>query len=450
MIARNSLVKVIRNILLAGLLLLLLLLLVFIGINAKDKPPSAAVVEFQQAWDNRAPVQDEDNGYLYLLGFDVAQNLDPKEVGIERVTWSNEVIFSADEVLSFPQNSYNIQIELPQNINELLVQCHEPNQECIESIEKHKLQIVEWATTAPWIDNRYQQLIAHQGWLELAKVDIRIPLPNYSAIIRAQRLAYIRAFAATTSEDATAITALLDQDLRFWRTVLRDTDMLIGKMIAVVAIKNNFLWANHILLTMSSEARSSAIPVTLKQPFTDEELSIRRSLIGEWFFSHSAVNPLDGSGIENITGKLLIKLVYKKQDTLNKSADFFKEHIVKLDVPIADFESAVIAYNEQQKVEEPKRPAIIYYFLHPYNPVGKILFEVAKPAYNGYIERTNNLEAYRRGLLASIEQMEPVAANDSRYSSPYPSKPFVINREQRSITVNGLGNDAKSQQVYFY
>lgn len=431
-------------------LCVLVLLLVYVSgvllVNLRDKPPSATVIEFQQSWNNRTPVDADANGYFYFLGFDVAQGVDPKAIGEERVEWTKEAIHSTtEEFMSFPQPYNNFQKKLPKEIVRLIDICSQITTDCIESIDQQHELINQWSKNDGWIIDRYQQLIAHKAWLELVAADMRLPLPNYGDVMKVQRLTFIHAFARIEIEDNARITDLLDSDLRFWRTMLKDTDMLIGKMIAVAAIKNNFLWTNHFLLKVKKNSRSNVELDVINQPFTDEELSMRRCLIGEWFFAYSAVNPLDGSGINNLTGKTLIKFVYQKQDTLNMAAESLNSIVLELDKSLGNFETTLEHYQNKRHSEK----SLTHYLRHPYNVVGQILSSVAPPTmYTDYVVRTKDLEAFRRGLLQTIAMHR--GENADAYSSPYQTQPFVVNRKNRSVTVTGLGHNAHSQQIYFY
>lgn len=440
--------KLIGNLAIALVVLFIILILGFIVINSKDQPPSATAIEFQQSWDNKKPVDVADNGYIYLLGFDVAENLDPKVVGAERIQWSKEIIHSStEEFIRFPQAYSDFQKQLPKEIIKLVDLCSQITNDCISNIDKQHELIQQWSQNEAWIINRYQQLIAHKTWLELIEPDIRLPFPSYGDVMKAQRLTFIHAFSNMQTDNSASVAELLDKDLRFWRTMLKDTDMLIGKMIAVAAIKNNFLWTNRILLRLDENARSGTMLTMLNQPFVDEELSMRRCLIGEWSFAHSVINPLDGSGIDNLTGQFFLKFLYQKQDTLNNHAASLNSIVLALDVPLSNFEATLESY--QQKLH-PEKP-LIHYLQHPYNIAGQIIGDIAPPSlYTDYVVRTKDLEAFRRGLLLSMDYMGFSSSETVPLVSPYETKPFSVNQEQQSVTVNGLGRDARAQQTYYY
>lgn len=440
--------KLLRNIVVTLIVLVIVLVVAFIAINSKDQPPSETALEFQHAWDNRKPVDAANNGYIYLAGFDAASDEVPDVVGAKRVQLLNDIAkgFAADNPDLF-RAEYNPEDAFIKEVKTAFDQCGKISKDCIEGIEKNKSRIIEWSQAEVLVGERYAQLIAHPHWLELAPVDINLRIPNFGLVMKAQRLAFIRELAALEPDKANRFIELLDADLQFWRMALENTDMLIGKMIAVAAIKNNFSWTNQFLLKLKNTPQPAAILSSLNQPFSDAELSMRRCLIGEWIFAHSLTNPLEGSGIDNVTGKYLLKFSYQKQATLNSHAASLNSVTKELDVPLTNFEEALKGYQEKRRPEK----SFTHYLLHPYNIVGQILGEVAPPSlYTDYVVRTKDLEAFRRGLLISIEYMnnEPDAIN--KYTSPYKSKPFVINQEARSITVNGLGKDDRSQVVYFY
>lgn len=432
--------------------LLLVCILAVILINLKDQPPSATALEFEQLRSTVKPIDAQKNGYLFLLGFDVAETQNPTAAGIERVEWSKEVVLSAEtENLTPPHTSLSLQTQLPVDIDALVNRCSKINKKCMRAIEKNKTLIADWAEQHQWIDHRYQQLLFHDAWLELSAIDMRIPFPNYSEVIKAQRLAFIHAFATRPTDDIVSVTLLLENDLRFWRMVLRDTDMLIGKMIAVAAINNNFLWANQFFLTLNETELTAAVPAELKKPFTESELSMYRSVVGEWLFAQAFTDESwSNSYIDNITGRLLYRLLFKRQDTLNQMATSFKTLSVNLDVPLNEFESALAVQQQKEQPQQPSQNMLVHFLLNPYNPIGQIVLRMSTPAFSNYIARAKDLEAYRRGLLFSVEKMQHTANDESVYTSPYQSKPFVVNTQERSITVTGLNERNNTQQVYVY
>lgn len=303
-----------------GLLAIFLIAIgAFIGINLNDQPPSAAAIEFQQAWDNRGLVNERDNGYLYMLGFDATTELDPQVVGTERALWIKEktrlnVIGSSE----FPGKKVDFEKHLPKKITQVMNDCVEVNEKCIAAINTAKAEINSWSGTDSLLLKRYLRLIAYSAWREEVGT-VNLPFINYIGPIKAQRLLFLNTFAIQQSSSLN-IQKMLDDDLRFWRTVLREADMLITKMIAIAAIKNNFLWTNQLLLDSYNKSIPMPIPQVIQQPFISAELSLQRSLIGEWVFGSSS----DFNGTNMLKLRLGAKLFRSRQRFGSVSLGFIK------------------------------------------------------------------------------------------------------------------------------
>lgn len=444
----NSVFKVLIKIF-AGLLIFSLLVVgFFIGINLNDKPPLAAAIEFQQAWDNRSLVNERDNGYLYMLGFDATTELDPQVVGAERALWIKEKTrLNVIESSEFPGEKVDFEKLLPKKITQVMNDCVEVNEKCVVSIKTAHAEINSWYGADSLLLKRYLRLIAYSAWREEVGT-VNLPLINYIGPIKAQRLLFINAFAAQQSNPINT-QKMLDDDLRFWRTVLREADMLITKMVAIAAIKNNFLWTNQLLLDSDNKSISMTIPQVIQQSFTTAELSMQRCIIGEWIFARTAFLVMGNDYLENPYERYLSKWLLKKQDSLNQLAASHKLRLTDLDVPVTEFESVWLA-QQQKRPQNTVTPAALYYLLHPYNPVGQILVDVASPAYEGYFARIKDLEAFRLGLLSAIAKRHNPDGTSVRFMSPYANRPFVVDETQRSITVTGYGADSRGLQVYFY
>ncbi|MEN0038007.1 MAG: hypothetical protein AAGC78_13115 [Cellvibrio sp.] len=447
----SKLLKLLGKTLAALFVLIIVVVLAFVVINSSDKPPSQTTLEFQQAYDNRKPVNAADNGYIYLAGFDAASDETPEAVGAKRIKFSIDFIKGLESKnKDIFRAEYNPEEAFIKEVKTVFDQCAVINKVCIEEINKNNARIFEWSQAEALIGERYTKLITHSSWLELAPMDMDLPTPTFGLVMKAQRLAFIQELAASGPKNPNRVVELLDKDLQFWRVVLRDTDMLIGKMVAATAIKNNFLWTNQFLLSLDQNERSSVIPSVAQKTFTDEELSLRRSLIGEWIFTSKAYDKPEKMHLDKFPDKLASDLLFKKQDTINRSATTFAKVINEQDISIAEFETTFVAPKESNLQNDSKESSLTYFIKNPYNPVGKILLAVAVPAYDNYSARTKDLEAFRRGLLASIEHMNNVPDASTSYISPYKTKPFVINQQERAITVNGLGNGTHGQLIYSY
>ena len=64
-----------------------LLYLVALAVNWRDAEPSAAALQMADFYRSRTDVRDEDNGFVYMMGFDVGPDEDPMAMGFRRVDW---------------------------------------------------------------------------------------------------------------------------------------------------------------------------------------------------------------------------------------------------------------------------------------------------------------------------------------------------------------------------
>lgn len=450
--------KLVGKILAALLALPFILVLGFILVNSIDRAPSTTAIEFQQAWDNRKAVEAAQNGYIYLAGFDGASDEQPAEVGEKRIQLSKDLVSGIASNKDLFRAEYSFEQAFIPEVKRTFDQCATINKICTDLIQKNKARIIEWSQAENIASERYTTLIAHPQWLELAPMDVNLPIPNFSLVLKAQRLAFIHEFAALEPGNANRFVTLLDTDLRFWRGVLRDTDILITKMIATNAIRNNFLWTNYFLISLDPSARTAAIPLTVQQPFADEELSMQRCFVGEWKLTSKAMGSTESNDFDKLSEQLAYQFLFKKQDSINRSAERFKQLIDAQAVTMPVFEAGFAQQdkptpttdaNQKGELWHPDN-AFSYYLTNPYNPIGKILLAVATPAYDNYTIRVRDLEAFRSGLLASIEHMNNTPEAHLKHTSPYKTKPFVIDQEKRSITVNGLSQGSQAQLIYAF
>jgi hypothetical protein len=66
------------------------LYLIAVAINWRDRAPSAAAVHFTNLYRDRPTVADEDNAFIYVMGFDVAPEESPRQLGMKRIAWMQD------------------------------------------------------------------------------------------------------------------------------------------------------------------------------------------------------------------------------------------------------------------------------------------------------------------------------------------------------------------------
>lgn len=84
--------------------------------------------------------------------------------------------------------------------------------------------------------------------------------PAYASLLDGQDLHLLEAWQHAVAGDVARVRARLQQDLRFWRMVLRSSNLLINEMIAVAAIDRNFATGNLARRALSAGQQEHAIP----------------------------------------------------------------------------------------------------------------------------------------------------------------------------------------------
>ena len=254
-----------------------------------------------------------------------------------------------------------------------------------------------WSSTHPWLLERYLALIAHSAWRE--EVFFRsAPLPGYAPALYGQRLLLLQAKILADSGDTRTVTELLAKDAHFWRMVLASSDFLITKMIATAALRRHFEWGSMAVHGIPSDSVASALPNEWRQPMTDAELSLRRTLAGEWIFFSSAPVMLDEDFAleETFVSRLsdrLLRPLFQPQDTLNRHATYLAELADALDAPLADYKAAadrasLVAWQLTQKAYPPRSL---------YNLAGSLALAAGVGDYGAYLYRVGDIEGMRRG-----------------------------------------------------
>ena len=181
---------------------------------------------------------------------------------------------------------------------------------------------------------------------------MRATLPRYSEILDGQRLLFAdlatRANSAPSSEIADALRA----DLTFWREVLKNSDYLISRMIAVAALRQHFFYGNLVLREMP--AGQAEVIAAWSVPFSVDELSMRRAMAGELAFGEAQMRLwLDGAAEQLIDdpedvrltlfariGSTLARPYYQPQDQTNYFAAAYLDFSKRFEVPLAKYPAA--------------------------------------------------------------------------------------------------------------
>ncbi len=271
------------------------LYLTAVAINWRDREPSAAAIHFTNLYRERPTVADQDNAFIYAMGFAAEAGANPLKTGLRRIAWMEQESRTANfDALERPREAQvDYKAMRPTAIRKFIDACNPVGADCANAFTSSDRVFDQWLASEGWLLDRYRALIALPGWWESAPFDVRAPLPPYGLVADGQRLLLLNARVLAERRDFVAASKLLEDDLRFWRTVLASSDILISKLIAAAAINRHFELGSLIFRELEPGMVMSTVPANWSVEISESERSMRRCLVGEWVYMSATLLNMD-------------------------------------------------------------------------------------------------------------------------------------------------------------
>ena len=437
--------------------LCVVLYLIAVAINWRDQEPSATAVRFANLYRDRPVVADDDNAYVYLMGFGVSPDESPHELGLKRIAWMHGAdggvrLDLADDPLG---ERPDYRSERPPAISSYLKACGTGGSGCAAAFDAATDGFEQWVATEKWLPERYLALIDHAGWREEVPSSLVGPPPSYGLVMEGQKLLLLDAKVRARKGDHAGVRDLLARDLRFWRRVFESSDTVLTKMIAKGAIDRHFSLGNLVLRSLPSDRAVDALPEEWRTPISDSERSLLRFLVGEWTYmsavlrnfadSYAAAN--DDSVLASAQNRLA-EPFFQPQATINAHAEHYSRLAALLNVPLDRYEAAVGRTAELAQQTFPSRSV--------YNVVGQILTGMGSASYEDYARRIGDVEGMRRAALAVVTMRAasvaphdmPAALATSPLRNPYTGRPFEWDGE--AVVFRGLEPGTRGEHRHYY
>ena len=431
--------------------LVIVLYLIAVAINWRDREPSAAAVRLTKFYSERPVVSDQDNAYIYAMGFSVAPGQDSGQMGSKRAVWIRESNRAArwDTANDPLREEYDYRGKRLPVVQEFVDACKPQSANCAAAFVAGGAVFDQWIGSESWLLERYRELIAHHVWQDVMPFNVAAPLPPYALVMDGQKLLLLNAKKFAESGDSVAVSRLLGEDLRFWRMVLESSDALISRMIATAAINRHFQLGSLIFGQMRPVDVMSAVPDNWRVAVSEPELSMQHCLVGEWMFMSAAMRNTNVDLVVRHDDSLVARAMrgltaplYQPQDSVNRNAEYIWRMNEILSVPIERYEDSVnrtAEFSRQTRREAlPPRAA--------YNIIGQVLVGLAASDFGTYARRVADLEGVRRAALVAVTfraantGMSEVAAElaDTPLRNPYNNRPFEWDGKNRDILFRGL------------
>jgi hypothetical protein len=428
------------------------LYVVAIAVNWRDAEPSAQAVHMADSYRDRPAVRDEDNAFIFVMGFKVAPGESPHAMGLTRLAWLRQyegpaALDSSTDPLGDPPDH---RAAMHPALRAYFESC--PGMAgCAAALVEADRKFDEWKDTENWLLERYRTFLALPGWREEVPTDIAAPLPSYQVVMDGQKVLLLHARNRAAQGGASGVRELLEADIRSWRRVLASSDILISKMIATNALNRHFKLGAEAIGLLPPERMSEALPAEWQAEISEAERSMRRVVIGEWVFGSGTIHDLgqdlaDGlpaqDSILATLGAQLHEPFFQPQDTINCLADHSSRTVELLaGVPLSGYEAAANRLTELPAAAtgESCPPRALY------NITGRMIVGYGAN-YGSYFRRVGDIEGVRRAALAAIELRAanvppgdiPAALAISPLRNPYDGEPFGWDAADGAVVFRGL------------
>jgi hypothetical protein len=413
----------------AGVLALVVMLyLGALAINWRDRAPSTVAAHLIELSHARPAVADADNAYIYLRRWELEPDREAK---------------------------------LPATVREFLDACRPHDNRCPGAFVAADGVFAEWYAVEGSVLDLYLELTSLGGWREEG-FDVEA-IPSYSGAALGQKLLLLRARELARQGDAEAVRMLLEQDLRFWRIVLRSSDILVSKMIATGMLNRHFEWGNLVLRQLPAKQRATAIPAGWHNEISQAERSMERCIAGEWLFTSEMLRraPVESFGVDEELpivrrASWLMRPLYQTQDTINLYAAHYWTAAHAFEVPLRKYPDAVA----DVRINAEKMVAERFPFGGIYNLPGSwlVAMTLASTDLTSYALRVGDIEGVRRAVLtaatlraAGVEPKDVSAAlANAAERDPYTDQPFAWDETAQAIFFRGLYASERGEHRIYY
>ncbi|MCX7258099.1 MAG: hypothetical protein NTZ64_15660 [Polaromonas sp.] len=469
----KKLLKAVMWLGLASAGLLIVAYLVLIGVNWRDQPPSQAALRLMKLSASQSArqltVADQDNAYVYLMGFSADPAQEPQALGAKRIAWFQAQFEKSPDDFAgdLPDKGRDFKPQRSAELQALLKTCKSVDAPCLKALENGDKTLAAWLASEPLLLARYKALLNRPAYVHRLPFNIYTPLPPYAQVHEGQKLLLTQAWQLAAQGDAAGVKQLLAQDIEFWRQNLAASDSLIAKMNAANALQRHFMWGNAVLRRLPPALMTQGLPQQWRAPMSDAERAMLPSLTSEWQVSNSifqhakeggstALPEMDGT-LNNRLFTSMFKSLLQPQDSSNKFAERLTASDAALQVPYAQYPAAVERAQSLWDIRA-EESEFLFFARRLYNPVGEFFLTFASWDPIWYAVRLSDLEGLRRMAVLTTElRSQGVATGqlaqklaEAPARNPYTGQPFVWDASAKTVVFTGLQKGERGRHALFY
>ena len=426
----------VRGLLVRALVLLAVLavLTVFINLSWFDEPlhPDLAALSTPQ------PVSMEGNAYTLIHGLPAADDRDPRAAGEaivralrERYRQGERIALSTDELNDILGGS-NLDQAWQAEFQSLTCNAR-TSLDCADRLIVEAGQGHGDHPRLRLLLERYDAILRESRFEEIQEADVYSPVPGYGLLMTVGRMRLAMSYQrAPTAE----FLAEVGEDSRFWRTMLRDGQSLIAKMVALAGLRNDLEFLSALMRERELNNDEIEVMRSVLQPLTRQEQDIGEAFLAELRIVQLSYKPLvvalgDSSWVTGLT--------LQENATLN-------EYYLTAIMPT--LLRASLSADEFYRRHGYERPAYTLRAFPPplFNLGGKLVLKTQTPGYQDYISRVHDLGGRMSLVLlqAEIEQSPEQPAHSviqsSKHRNPYTLAPMEYDPQAQTIAFECLSN----------
>lgn len=460
----KKLLKALIGLGLASAGLLIVTVLVLLGINWRDQPPSEAAIRLTKLSASQSAVADQDNAYVYMMGFSADPAQEPQALGVKRIAWVQAQFEKSPDDFTgdLPDKEHDFKPQRSAELQALLKTCNTVDAPCLKALENGGKTLAAWIASEPLLLERYKALLTRPAYVQRLPFSMNAPLPPYAKVYEGQKLLLAQAWQLAGQGDAVGVNKLLAQDIQFWRQNLAASDALIAKMIATRAIQRHFMWGNVVLRRLPPALMTHGIPQAWMTPISEAERAMLPSLTGEWVVTSSIFKQTKarGAAMLGINSGLpapLFKFLLQPQDSSNKFAEQLTTSNAALQASYTQYPAVVEQAQHISDITN-SESQFIFFTKHVYNPVGAFLLTLDSEDPIWQAVRVSDLEGLRRVTVLTTElRSQGIASgqlaqklNDAAARNPYTNQPFIWDDSAKAVVFTGLEKGERGHHALFY
>lgn len=445
---------------------LLLALLPVCWLLIPDESPDPDV---QRLLAPATAVAPKDNLYVALMGFSAAADRDPHQAGVKTLeafaAWQAQAKPGQTDRPPFDNTPFmgETRFKRPDTFKS---PCRPDAASCLAEIDSRAAEMdSELERSKPWLA-RYRALRDYRTFSETTHLAANTPFPSWGSVLHASDLVDVR-IARDMAAPATRASALaeLTAEIAFYQRLGLNAELLITRMIAAAAMARKLRLASELLTRHPDMIKTHAEAVAgIARPLPPEWTRLQRVAEGEFRFM-AAVQRDAGRdlsrqltmGMENPPAGLrwLESLhglnAYRPQATLNDMARQMRRIGEFHSRPARDLVEGLPAYRREDDAFELWSPRTL-----AFNPIGKILVNVAQLSWEDYAYRLHDNAGQARLLAlqrlaidaglkagAPADQIYGLLIHDNRLFDPYTEKPMQWDAASSELRFSGRSERAK-------